>query len=590
MKKIFFLLCVLSSLRAFSGDFYFGNDLSYVNQMEDAGVIYKQNNQPKDLFQIFADQGTNLVRVRLWYDPSWWQSPLQQPEGVKPWYSDYEDVKKTIRRAKDKGMQVMLDIHYSDFWADPGRQLVPREWVAVAGNTGVLADSVYRYTKRVLTGLNNEGLMPDLVKVGNETNSGLLSHLPTDNGFEIKSTVSSSWSRHAQLYNAAFRAIREVGAVATVNPKIVLHFSNSLSGQLWNYQNVINNGITDFDIMGISYYYAWHQGSIAELESTLKGLKSKFPAYDVMVAETGYLWTTTNYDNLPNIIATPDPDFLPVTPQNQLRYMVEYTKAVMRAGGVGVIFWEPAWVSTACRTPWGVGSSHDHVAFFEPSSYNFMENGGGKWTNPEHYTELNPSTKSLVTFQVDMTGQDVSKGVFIVGEMTSWSFVTMQHAGNQLYSVQLELNEGDQHIYYYIRKNGWDNYEAYRETIPEACSDSHLKPGGWVGDRLITVPKNDTVVSSVFSACSITGSDELLHPTLKVYPNPSAGQFYIHFANTADYADMIITSTDGRNVAGKRIGAGESPFRVDLSGLPASVYHLQLRTGRSVLHHNLILH
>ena len=94
--------------------FYRGNDLSYANQMEDCGAVFKENGVPKDVYQIFADHGTNLVRVRLWVDPSW-QNSLVQPDGVKPQYSDFEDVKETIARSKAAGMQVLLDFQFSDF-------------------------------------------------------------------------------------------------------------------------------------------------------------------------------------------------------------------------------------------------------------------------------------------------------------------------------------------------------------------------------------------------------------------------------------------------------------------------------------------
>ena len=365
--------------------FYFGNDLSYVNQMEDCGAVFKEKDEPKDVYQIFADHGTNLVRVRLWVDPSWWQSPLEQPEGVKPFYNDLEDVKETIQRAKAAAMQVMLDMHYSDFWADPGRQLIPRRWLGIAHDVEAMEDSVYNYTVEVLTALDKAGLMPDMVKVGNENNGGILRHIPEEEGYEPAESVSDSWERHGHLYNAAIKAVRDVGATASVNPKIALHFSNQLTGQVWNFNNIISNGVTDFDIIGISYYYAWHKGSISLLETTIGELVATFPEYAVMVVETGYPWSTENFDALGNIVTEPDPAYLPVSPEKQLEYMVDYTRAVMKGGGIGVIFWEPAWVSTPCRTPWGQGSSHDHLVFFDPENTNFMENGGGRWTEAEFY-------------------------------------------------------------------------------------------------------------------------------------------------------------------------------------------------------------
>jgi len=469
INKIIFIVSLLLPTIVEGQEFIFGNDLSYVNQMEDCGAVFKEDGLPKDVYSIFADHGSNLVRVRLWVDPSWWQDSLVQPEGVKPHYNDLEDVKETIRRAREAGMKVMLGLHYSDFWADPGRQLIPRRWLDVAYSLEDLKDSVYNYTTGVLTELESEGLMPDFVKVGNENNSGILNHIPEENGWEPVETVSTSWARHAQLFNAGIAAVRQVGATASINPKIVIHFTNKLSGQVWNYQNIINKGVTDFDVMGISYYYAWHGGSISELESTIKNLVRTFPDYEVMVAETGYLWTTENFDGLGNIINTPDPEYLPVSPEKQLEYMVDYTKAVKRGGGTGVVFWEPAWVSTPCRTPWGIGSSHDHVAFFDPEDHNFMENGGGRWCEAEFYEDtLVPPMEKNVTFKVKMEEDaDLSRGVFIVGEISEWEITPLVSEGNLVYSKTLKLTPGNDILaYYYLTTGTWDSYLNFRETVP----------------------------------------------------------------------------------------------------------------------------
>ena len=139
-------------------EFHFGSDLSYVNQMEDCGAIFREGGEPKDVYAIFADRGNTLVRVRLWVDPYWWQAPLSQPPGVKAMYSDLSDVRETIQRAKAAGMQVLLDFHYSDFWADPGRQLIPKAWVTDAYDLEAMKGRIYTYTSNVLSSLNAEGL------------------------------------------------------------------------------------------------------------------------------------------------------------------------------------------------------------------------------------------------------------------------------------------------------------------------------------------------------------------------------------------------------------------------------------------------
>lgn len=486
MLVLLFVLVCLPTLRVQAQDpaFYFGADLSYANQMEDCGAVFKEDGAPKDVYRIFADHGTTLVRVRLWVDPTW-QHTLTQPPGVKPQYSDLADVKETIARARTAGMAVMLGLHYSDFWTDPGRQVIPARWRGVADTLDVLADSVYQYTRRVLLDLDDEGLMPDIVKIGNEHNGGLLVHRTMDANFAPEGVVSQEWARHAVLFNAAIGAVREVGATAAVNPQIALHFAG-LDGLQDRYQTLLRNGVTDFDIMGFSYYYAWHRATIAALERAVRDLKTRFPGYDVMPVETGYPWSPLNFDALPNIITTPSPAYLPLIPEKQLEYMVDYARAVMRAGGAGVVFWEPAWVSTPCRTPWGQGSSQEHVAFFDPEDTNFIQHGGGHWAEPRFYTD--PQAHK-VTFRVDMTGQDVSGGVYIAGPFTDGAApAPMAHLGGGLYSYFTYLPAGAEGGYYFL--NG-----TTREIVPAACARS----GGT--DRPYTVPSEDLILTRAWGAC-----------------------------------------------------------------------------------------
>ncbi len=694
MRYLCILILLFLTYNSFGQDFYFGNDLSSVNQMEDAGAIYKENAQPKDVYRIFADHGTNLVRVRLWVDPSWWQSPLQQPAGVKSFYNDIVDVTETIRRSKEAGTKVMLDMHFSDFWADPGRQLVPRKWIGVASDINLLRDSVYNYTKRILTGLNKQGLMPEIVKVGNETNGGFINQIPQDNNsFEVKSTISTSWARHAVLYNAAIKAIREVGATASIKPKIALHFTNKLSGQVWNYQNVINNGITDFDIMGISYYYSWHGGSIQELQSTIASLKSNFPNYQPMVVETGYLWTTKNYDSMANIINDPDPQYLPVCPEKQLEYMIDYTRAVMKGGGIGVVFWEPAWVSTACRTPWGIGSSQDHVAFFDPVNTNFMENGGGRWTEPQFYTDratqkiifkvdmtgkdmskgvyvsgdftaVNGNWKILpmldegnnifsyytflepgktgafyflngndwnlretvppecakangtdrqytipnaqatflykfgrcdtpatlpvkVTFKVDMTGQDQTRGVFITGDVSNWAIVKMNPEGNNIFNFTTNLMPDDSLAYYYLTNSTWTDYLNYREKIPSECALV------WNSDRRIIVPEVETQIGVVWASCNefLNTSSHQLQNTqvIRIYPNPAIGKINIKAEFSLENSKLYISNTIGQVLKQIILQSKNGIETISVSDLPTGLYVFRIQNKNTFVTFKVML-
>lgn len=362
--------------------FYFGNDLSYVNQMEDCGAVFKEDGVPKDPYRIFADHGHNMVRVRLWVDPTW-QHALEQPDGVRNQYGDLHDVMETIERSHDAGMKVLLDIHYSDIWADPQRQAVPARWAGVFRNPEALADSVYAYTFGVMTRLEGDGLMPAWVQIGNETNPGMMIHGGINERLEGIEQLEPDWERQALLFQAGIRAVREAGARADVNPRIVIHFAGSDGAEAW-YERLIELGVEDFDIIGLSQYYSWHGVTPAETGDMVRTFRAMYPHYDVAVVEAGYPWTSENFDQMGNIIGDSHPDYAPLSPEVQRRYLVDVTGEVMNAGGNAVMFWEPAWVSTPCATPWGVGSGHDHVVFFEPGTNEFMGGGGGTWPEADY--------------------------------------------------------------------------------------------------------------------------------------------------------------------------------------------------------------
>ncbi len=356
--------------------FFFGNDLSYVNEMEDCGAQFKESGVVKDVFEIFSSNGCNLVRLRLWHTPNWYDN---LNSGKR--YSDFQDVKKSIMRAKAAGMKVLLDFHLSDNWADPGKQLVPSAWLGVVDNLPLLQDSLYNYISGTLTALNKDGLLPDMVQIGNETNKGILLS-PQDNA----SGWVLNWSRNAQLFNRAIKAVRDVSSKSGKPIQVALHIAGPKDvawfvGEFWK------NNVRDFDIIGISYYWAWHKPmTIKGTGDVIAQLRQTYPGKEVMVFETGYIWTTASNDQANNIISDVHPDYSPASPANQKKWLIDLTQEVINRGGKGVIYWEPAWVSTTCRTQWGQGSHQEHATFFDFSN-NLLPDGGMGWMK-HNYTGL----------------------------------------------------------------------------------------------------------------------------------------------------------------------------------------------------------
>ena len=591
----FMLLFIFAGWRSTAqSNFIIGQDLSYANMMEDCGAQFREDGKIKDIYQIFADNGTNLVRVRLWNNPDW-QDNIKQPAGVKAQYNNFEDAKETIFRAKMAGMKVMLGFHFSDFWADPGKQIIPKAWEGVANNETTLADSVYNYVFGILTTLDIEDLMPEYVKIGNENNSGIMTYKGMNSNYEGITLISNSWARHGKMYNAAIKAVRDASANSSIKPKIALHVAGAENAE-WFYNNIISNGVTDFDIMGFTYYYSYGEKSPAYVGNVIKKLKSQHPNYEAMVVETGYLWSTKNIDGLANIITESSPDYQPVSPGTQKKFMVDLSNVVKNAGGSGVIFWEPDWVSTPCSTPWGTGSSQEHVAFFDyNNNLNYMKNGGGGW--PDEFFNSTGKTTSNVTFQVDMTNQDISRGVFVVGTMTNWEFIPLDPLTNNanIYQATLELNIGDVHAFYFITTNSWDNYLDYRETVPEECanSDELLNDPEWTTDRAFTVPDHDTIMANVWASCeTFTATSDLsVLKGIYIYPNPATRERIILENNS----NQPVTSIEIVNLSGQ-VQPIKTPTinkncqtQIDISHLNRGIYFIQLKFGERMLTKKIIV-
>lgn len=323
------------------GGLYLGADLSYVNEMEDCGAVYRKDGEPVDPFELMQAEGGNIVRVRIWNDATWTK------------YSNLADVEKTIRRARDAGMQVLLDFHYSDDWADGEKQLVPAAWAKM--DTDQQAQALYDYTVGILTALDRKGLMPEMVQVGNETNSELMGG---------KNDRPIDWQRNATLLNAGIRAVRDVGKTASINPRIMLHIAQPEHVEPW-FEAATAAGVTDYDVIGISYYRKWSTRSIGQLGETIARLKQRYPA-DIIVVETAYPFTDGFADKSPNLLGNDSLSFgYPATPQGQLDYMTDITQTVVDNGGIGMVYWEPAWVSTECKTRWGTGSNWENAAWFD---------------------------------------------------------------------------------------------------------------------------------------------------------------------------------------------------------------------------------
>lgn len=328
--------------------FYYGLDLSYVNEMDACGAVYQENGEARDAFALFSEHGANLVRARLWHNADWTD------------YSDLADVTRTFTRAQEAGMATLLAFHYSDNWADPGKQAIPAAWADLTEEA--LPDALYQYTYDVLSALHEQGVMPDFVQVGNETNAGLVKHV---DGLD--------WPRDAQLFNAGIRAVRDIAAETHTSPKIVLHVAQPENAGWW-FREAAQHGVTDFDLIGLSYYPQWSLFLPADVGAHVSYLRQAFNK-DVMIVETAYPWTFDAVEETADNILNQGIRGYSISPAGQRQFMVDLTQSMISNGGLGVVYWEPAWVSTSCTTRWGQGSHWENATFFDFQNGNEVHEG-----------------------------------------------------------------------------------------------------------------------------------------------------------------------------------------------------------------------
>jgi arabinogalactan endo-1,4-beta-galactosidase len=448
--------------------YYLGVDLSYVNEMEDCGGEYRVNGEVTDPFRIFSDYGANLVRVRLWHTPTWTK------------YSTLEDVKKTIGRAKAQEMAVLLDFHYSDTWADPSKQIIPAAWADIT-DVDTLAQAMYDDTFDTLMNLDQAGLMPDMVQVGNEINTEILRG-ENESGYPIH------WERNARLINAGIQAVRDAGKQASTNPQVMLHIAKPEEVEGWLLA-ATRAGVTDFDIVGISYYPGWSNFTINATGRLVNKLRYQF-GKDVMIAETAYPWTLDSVNETAGNILDSDfllPDY-PATPVGQKQFLIDLTQTVLSNGGLGVVYWEPAWISTPCHTLWGQGSHWENATFFDFREQNNVHEG-------IEFLCYAYETPVQIRFDVKLDGTVPSDGLFFWGDFTGLGrrLLPMERMSSLEYSFSARLMPGE--TIQYALYSG-PNRSEDQEILDQACA-------GEGGVRVWTVPASDTCVIHTFGQCGL---------------------------------------------------------------------------------------
>lgn len=277
-----------------------GADVGWLTEMEAAGKkFYNKAGNEVEAIAGLKSLGMNTIRLRVWVNPT-------------PSWNDKADVVAKALRAKNLGMRVMINFHYSDSWADPGKQTKPAAWAALSALE--LKNAVAAHTTDVLNALKTAGVTPEWVQVGNETNNGML--WPTG-----QANLTGGMANYAQFVNAGYDAVKAVFPTT----RVIVHVSNGNDNSLfaWNIGGLISNG-AKFDVIGMSLYPdpGNYQTLNTQCLANMNDMVSRFQK-EVMVVEVGMSWDQ------------------PVAAKAFLTDLIAKVKSVSNQKGLGVLYWEP---------------------------------------------------------------------------------------------------------------------------------------------------------------------------------------------------------------------------------------------------------
>ena len=317
----------VSKISGVDDSFIKGVDISsYLSEVNSGVVYYDFDGNALDnqgFFDLLSEAGVNYVRIRVWNDPY-----DSDGNGYGGGNNDLDAAIKMGTWATNAGMKVLIDFHYSDFWADPGKQQAPKAWADMELEEKTTA--LYEYTLSSLQTLIDAGVDVGMVQIGNETTGGICGE--------------TSWENMCTLFSAGSKATREVDE----NILVAIHFTNpEKSGRYATYAGYLDTYEVDYDVFASSYYPFWH-GTLSNLTSVLKNVADTYDK-KVMVAETQYAYTMEDGDGHSNTVsesATGQDYDYDISIQGQADEMSAVMQAVVNVGdaGIGVFYWEPAWI------------------------------------------------------------------------------------------------------------------------------------------------------------------------------------------------------------------------------------------------------
>ena len=392
-----------------SDDFWLGVDVSTLIAQEESGVVYyDEEGNEEDLMCILKESGVNAVRIRVWNDP--YDANGNSYGGG---HNDLETAITLGQRATDYGMKVIIDFHYSDFWADPSKQMAPKAWADMSVTEK--CDALYDYTYESLDAILEAGVDVAAVQIGNETTTGIA-------GVNNINYMVQMWASGCDAVNA----INELYSLDILK---AIHFTNpENSDQYMSYALNLDRGNVDYDIFATSWYPYWH-GSLENLTSTLTEIATTYDK-KVMVAEVSYAYTYEDGDGSGNSISESTVAEFPysVSVQGQADCIRDTVQAVVDCGdaGIGVFYWEPAWIPvpgdtyeerSALWEKYGSGWASSYAVEYDPEDAG-QYYGGSAWDNQALFDFTGHPLASLSVFRYLKDGATTDVRIDVVSAGT----------------------------------------------------------------------------------------------------------------------------------------------------------------------------
>ena len=351
---------VVAKVKDLSPDFIMGMDISSVITELGSGVIYKdysgkEINNVTDFCKFLAENGINHIRVRVWNDPY-----DSNGNGYGGGNNDVATAKKIADACRSAGIKMLVDFHCSDFWTDPSKQMVPKAWKGYTVDEK--ATAVEKFINESLNTIDVSKDVVDMVQVGNETTGGFIGETNTQ--------------AMCKLFSAGSKGVKDYNS----DVKVVIHVESPQKNTLTTWSDNLENYNVNYDILGTSYYPYWH-GTLSNLKKELSYVQTKHNK-DAMVVETSYAYTLDDSDGHGNTVREGNNDDSadatePFTVQGQATFMRNLINAVNEAGGLGVYYWEPAWITVGDTT----GLSEEAAAARYEANKKIWEEKGSGWAS-----------------------------------------------------------------------------------------------------------------------------------------------------------------------------------------------------------------